>query len=150
MVTPEIPGSPDGVHGNPLRVVGIHDLRIPVTNALTSKDWYVSVFEFIPALDLEEEQGVVGVVMRHESGFVLGLHQEPERAKSLRGFAIIALTVGDREQLEEWLVTLDRLGHPHGPIEWGHLGWYVDVPDPDGIPVRLHTDTGLAPDADEA
>jgi len=150
MATPETPGSDDLADEGPPPVVGLHDIRIPVTDALTSKDWYVSVFGFVPELDLEEEQGVVGVVMRHESGFVVGLHREPERAKTLRGFAFISLTVGNREQLQEWLIALDRRDHPHGPIERGHLGWYVDVPDPDGIPVRLHTDTGLAPDADEA
>jgi hypothetical protein len=36
----------------------------------------------------------------------------------------------------------------HGAPEEGHLGTYVDVPDPDGIIVRLHT--GSAPDAEEA
>ena len=44
---------------------GLHGVRIPVTDALVSKDWYMTVLGLEPVLDLEEEQGVVGVVLRH-------------------------------------------------------------------------------------
>ncbi|MGP8059759.1 MAG: VOC family protein [Acidimicrobiales bacterium] len=129
---------------------GLHGVRIPVTDALVSKDWYMTVLGLEPVLDLEEEQGVVGVVLRHPTGFVIGLHQEPHRAGALRGFAVIGLTVTDRVQLERWRDELQRLGRAHGPLEAGHLGWFMDVPDPDGVVVRFHTGRPTSPDAEEA
>jgi len=134
----------------PTPIEGLHGVRIPVTDALVSRDWYVTVLGLVPVLDLEEEQGVVGVVLRHPLGFVVGLHQEPRRAAALRGFAVLGLTVRDRDQLQQWLDTLDRLGHSHGPVETGHIGWYMDIPDPDGILIRFHTGTTTSPDAEEA
>ena len=127
-----------------------HDVRIPVSDALVSKEWYITVLGMVPVLDLEWERGVVGVVLRHPEGFVVGLHHEPERAEALRGFAVLGLAVDGYAELQQWFDVLDRLDVPHGPIEEGHLGWYVDVPDPDGIVVRIHTEKGTAPDAEEA
>jgi len=99
-------------------------------------------------LDEEEENAVVGVVLRHQGGLTLGLHLDPSRARSLRGFAILGLSVPDSDGLTEWIRRLDDLAVNHGAPKEGHLGTYVDVPDPDGIIVRLHT--GSAPDAEEA
>jgi catechol 2,3-dioxygenase-like lactoylglutathione lyase family enzyme len=128
--------------------LGLHHIRLPVTDPWTSRDWYSRVFGCIPVLDLEEENGVVGVVLRHDSGFTLGLHLDPARARALRGFAVLGLSVRDSDELAEWTQRLDDLVVIHGALEEGHLGSYMDVPDPDGIVVRLHT--GLGPDAEEA
>jgi hypothetical protein len=108
----------------------------------------MNVFRFVPVLDEEEAERLVGVVLRHPTGLVLGLHQDPGRAEALRGFALLGLGVSDPEELTRWSARLERLGIAAGPIEQGHLGWYMDVPDPDGIVVRLHS--GTAPDAEEA
>jgi catechol 2,3-dioxygenase-like lactoylglutathione lyase family enzyme len=86
--------------------------------------------------------------LRHPLGFVLGLHQDATRATALRGFAVLGFSVGNHGWLQQWFEKLDHLGISHGPLEEGHLGWYMDVPDPDGILIRLHT--GTAPDAEEA
>ena len=43
---------------------------------------------------------------------------------------------------------LDALGVSHSAPADGHLGWYVEVPDPDGLIIQLHT-IGH-PTADEA
>lgn len=131
-----------------LPATGLHHVRIPVSDAWRSRDWYVTALGFVPVLDLEEENGVVGVVLRHPEGLVVGLHQDPSRAAALAGFAVLGLGVADKGQLEQWAQYLDRLGAAHGPLEEGHLGWYLDVPDPDGIVVRFHS--GSAPDAEEA
>jgi catechol 2,3-dioxygenase-like lactoylglutathione lyase family enzyme len=126
----------------------LHHVRIPVTDAWKSRDWYMSVLGFLPVLDLEEEQGLVGVVLRHPTGLVIGLHQEPVRAAALRGFALLGLAVADRDELEALVKHLDRQGVSHGALEEGHLGWYVDVADPDQILIRLHC--GAVPYAEEA
>ena len=127
---------------------GLHNVRIPVRDPWTSRDWYTVVLGFVPVLDLEDEQGVVGVVLRHPRGFVIGLHQDPARAQALRGFAVLGLTVADMAQLRQWADYLDGRGVAHSALSEGHLGSYIDVADPDGILVRLHT--GVAPDAEEA
>jgi len=142
------PGTNDPTGEAPNLIFGFHHVRVPVRDAWISRDWYMLVFGFVPLLDLEEEQGLVGVVLRHPLGFVLGLHQDATRATALRGFAVLGFSVGNQAGLQKWLEKLDHLGISHGPLEEGHLGWYMDVPDPDGILIRLHT--GTAPDAEEA
>lgn len=129
-------------------ITGIHDLRIPVTDPWASVDWYTSVLAFQPLLDLEEESGLVGVVLRHPSGVVVGLHQDAARSRAMRGFVMCVLTVEDRGALRTSADALSGMGEVPGPIRQGHLGWYLDLPDPDGIVVRLHTATTV--DAEEA
>ena len=149
-VEPDSSPPDPAVAEGPVELAGLHGVRIPVSDPLVSKDWYVTLLGLVPVLDLEEEEGVVGVVLRHPLGFVVGLHREPERAAALRRFAVLGLTVLDRQQLQALVDLLDGRGQAHGPIEAGHLGWYVDVPDPDGILLRFHTGSGITPDAEEA
>jgi hypothetical protein len=108
----------------------------------------MSVFGLEPLLDLQEESGLVGVVLRHPSGLVVGLHQDRVRAAGSRGFVVLTLTVADRTALHACAKQLDAIGQGHTDIEEGHLGWYLDVADPDGILIRLHTATAV--DAEEA
>jgi catechol 2,3-dioxygenase-like lactoylglutathione lyase family enzyme len=127
---------------------GLHHVRLPVADVLRSRDWYLEVLDFFPLLVLEEEDDLVGVVLTHPSGLVVGLHAAPERASALRGFAVLALRVDGRPALEEWCARLDRLAIEHSGITASHLGWCVNVPDPDGVFVQLHTTQ--QPAADEA
>jgi catechol 2,3-dioxygenase-like lactoylglutathione lyase family enzyme len=129
-------------------VVGLHHVRLPVSAVMRSHDWYIDVFGFEPRLRLEEEDNVVGVVVAHRGGPTLGLHYAPERARALDGFCSIALSVGDVDDLVQWCTRLDGLGVRHSAPAEGHLGWYVEVPDPDGHIIELHT-IG-EPAADEA
>jgi hypothetical protein len=108
----------------------------------------MSVLAFEPVLDLQEAEGLVGVVLRHPSDVTVGLHLDPRRAAALEGFALLVLAVPDRAALEQCAVDLDRISQPHSLIAQGHLGWYLDVPDPDGILIRFHTQTKF--DAEEA
>ena len=131
------PGLPD--------IVGLHHVRAPVSNVVVTRDWYIDVLGFFPLLVVEEEDGVIGVALEHPSGVVVGLHREPEMARALRGFAILALTVPD---ICAWVDHLDAGGYPHGEIIDGHRGRYVQLSDPDGLVVELHTPGH--PSADEA
>ena len=129
-------------------VVGLHHLRLPVSDVMRSRDWYSATLGFEPCLSLEEEDRVVGVVVIHPSGVTLGLHHAPALARALSGFCSVALSIGAADDLDDWCARLDTLGVEHtAPVE-GHLGWYLEVPDPDGLIIRLHT-IGQ-PTADEA
>ena len=114
---------------------------------MRSSDWYSAIFSFEPCLILEEEDRVVGVVVIHRNGLTLGLHYAPALAQALRGFCSIALSVGT-DALDQWCTHLDTLGVKHTAPAEGHLGWYVEVPDPDGLIIQLHTIS--QPSADEA
>lgn len=148
-VTDEGPPEVDGVdEAASWPVIGLHHVRIPVSDPWRSREWYSRVMGFIPVLDLERESGVVGVVLRHPTGLVIGLHEEKPRAAALRGFAVLSMAVADPLDLERWCARLDQLGVAHGSVCEGHLGPYLEVPDPDGILMRFHS--GVAPYAEEA
>jgi len=91
-------------------------------------------------LDFEDEGGLVGTVLNHNSSaMTIGLHLDPERAAALSGFCLLALQVGDAPALYEWAEYLDGLGIGHSGVRDGHLGLLIEVPDPDGVLVQLHT-----------
>lgn len=129
-------------------ISGLHYVRIPVSDPWFSRDWYVNVLGFVAVLDVEEEASVTGVVLRHPSGFTIGLHHDAPRAHSLKGFSILGLSVQGIGPLSTLVEHLDKLGVKCSPLLKGHLGTYIDIPDPDGIFIRIHT--GTAPDAEEA
>lgn len=146
---PKSGGPRERTDDDPVRlIIGLHHVRFPVTDPQRSREWYATVLGFVPVLDYEWERGVIGVVCRHPSGLVIGLHRDPRRARALRGFAALSLAVAAPGDLDRWSERLDRLSAPHGPIQRGHLGPYLEVPDPDGIVVRFHG--GPLPYAEEA
>lgn len=129
-------------------LVGVHHVRLPVSNVLESRDWYTAVFGFEPILDFEEEERVLGIVLEHPCGITLSLHLDPERSIALSGFSAVAFCVGSYEELKSWAAHLDRIGVTRAPMIESHVGWSTQVSDPDKIVVRLHT--GGHPAADEA
>jgi catechol 2,3-dioxygenase-like lactoylglutathione lyase family enzyme len=128
-------------------ITGLHHVRLPIGDLDRSIDWYTRVFDFEVLLYEEEEAGPVGAVLRHRTGIVVGLHLDPARATSLKGFNVLGLATANRDELTVWVHRLDGLGTAHGPITEGHAGSFVGVPDPDGMVVQLHTSE--QPDADE-
>jgi catechol 2,3-dioxygenase-like lactoylglutathione lyase family enzyme len=136
------------MNDSPLEFFGLHHIRLPVSDVMRSRDWYIDVLGFEPRLVLEDEDHVVGVVVGHDSGVILGLHYEPERARALRGFCPVALNVGTIDDLHRWCARLETLGISHSAPTDGHLGRYVEVADPDGLIILLHT--AGQPSADEA
>ncbi len=122
-----------------LDITAIHHVKLPVSDVITSRDWYSEVLGFTPVMDFEEADRLVGVELERPSGITIGLHLAPERAAALRGFDPLALTVTDREELHLWASRLDEMGVEHSEIRSSHLGWALDLTDPDGIRVSLHT-----------
>jgi catechol 2,3-dioxygenase-like lactoylglutathione lyase family enzyme len=119
--------------------LGLHHVRLPVSDVMRSRDWYVDVFGFEPLLCLEDEDRVIGVFVRQRGGLTLGLHHAPALARVLNGFCLIGFSVGTLDDLIGWCTRLDALGVGHSLLAEGHLGWSVEVPDPDGLIVELHT-----------
>ncbi len=128
-------------------IAGLHHVRLPTGDLDTSIDWYVRVFDFEVLLYEEEEAGPVGAVLRHSTGVVVALHLDPARAASLKGFNILGFATANRDELTVWIRRLDGLGVGHGDVTDGHTGSLVEVSDPDGLVVQLHTSE--QPDADE-
>ncbi len=134
-------------HGVMTSINGFHHVRIPVSDLDVSTDWYVSVLGFELDLYVEEEDGPIGALLHHPAGAVLGLHLDASMATALQGFSVVGLAVGGTTGLEEWSRRLDEIGSTHGTVTKGHLGWFLEVTDPDGIVVQLHT--AEQPDAEE-
>lgn len=136
------PGGKDlaGLAGTaPGTVLGFHHIRVPVSDVPASREWYVEVLGFEAVLDYEEEDRLVGVVLRLPAGGTIHLHEQPDFARALKGFAILALSVRAVADLEIWSDRLDDLGVDHGGITVGHSGWFLHCLDPDGLQVQLHT-----------
>ncbi|MGO9029548.1 MAG: VOC family protein [Acidimicrobiales bacterium] len=149
------PGGPEVDLGTPFgdmmermaSITGLHHVRLPVSNITASAEWYVATFGFEVILYEEEETRPVGAVLRHPSGVIVGLHLNRARSLALKEFSILGLAVASRDDLEQWILRLDDLDTGHGSVLRGHVGWYVEVPDPDGIVVQLHTEG--QPDVEE-
>lgn len=122
------------------QVSGLHHVKLPVSDVERSRDWYGRAFDFACTLEFHEQGRLRGVALRSPEGDVtLALREDPVRAAALAGFDTICLAVGTRTDLDELLARLDRRLIAHGTPAAGRGGDAVDVPDPDGHLVRIHT-----------
>jgi catechol 2,3-dioxygenase-like lactoylglutathione lyase family enzyme len=121
------------------RVAGLHHVALPAADVLATSDWYTQTFGFVCVLVEEEESRVVSVVLEHPTGVLLYLHQAADRLDALSGFSVLGLTVDDRKQLLRWADHLTRRNIRHTEPRAAHLGWTLDVIDPNGLHVQLHT-----------
>jgi catechol 2,3-dioxygenase-like lactoylglutathione lyase family enzyme len=121
-------------------VSGLHHMKLPVLDVERSVRWYSRAFDFTCAWELREDGELRGAALHHpESGLQLALRHDPERAAALAGFDTLCLAVGTRSDLDAVLDRLDERGVDHGSPFPGRGGDAVDVPDPDGHLVRIHT-----------
>jgi catechol 2,3-dioxygenase-like lactoylglutathione lyase family enzyme len=122
------------------RVSGLHHVKLPVTDVERSRAWYGRAFDFDGTLEFREQGRLCGVALRSREGDVsLALREDPARAAALAGFDTLCLAVGTRADLDGLLARLDARGIAHGTPATGRGGDAVDVPDPDGHLVRVHT-----------
>jgi catechol 2,3-dioxygenase-like lactoylglutathione lyase family enzyme len=121
-------------------VSGLHHVKLPVSDVERSVEWYGQVFGFTRFWEVREDGELRGAALQHpESGLQLALRRDPERAAALAGFDTLCLAVGTRSDLDAVLDRLDEQGVERGTPFPGRGGDAVDVPDPDGHLVRLHT-----------
>ena len=130
----------DTASTDPPRLRGLHHVRIPVTDVTASTDWYCEVLGLQVVLIEEEETQIIGTVLSLDEGAPrLGLHHDPTRAAALAGFCVVALAVDSPQTLSEWDTSLTQRKIVHSPIVAGALGWHINVSDPDGLILQLHT-----------
>jgi predicted enzyme related to lactoylglutathione lyase len=111
-----------------------------VTDVTASANWYSETFGLQVVLIEEEEAEIVGTVLSLGEGAPsLGLHHDPTRAAALAGFRVIAIAVDSLQTLAEWDTWLKKIEAVHSPAVNGAIGWYIDIPDPDGLILQLHT-----------
>jgi catechol 2,3-dioxygenase-like lactoylglutathione lyase family enzyme len=119
---------------------GLHHVKLPVTDVAASRTWYSRAFDVETEVEFREDGALRGVGLRHPaSGLRLALREDPVRARALAGFDTICLAVGTPGDLDALLHALERRGITHTPPVTGHRGMAVDVPDPDGHLIRVHT-----------
>lgn len=124
-------------------LVGLRNVKVPVTDLRIALDWYGRVFGFRPTIEFSDADGVVRGVHGELPGIgeVLALREDPDAARGLGAFAIANFAVADRLALQAWVTHLDELGVPHEPIvDAPHLSVLVFA-NPDGQEIHLYTPT---------
>jgi len=124
-------------------IVGIHHIKLPVSDVAHSRAWYERVLGFETSIEFVEDGIVAGVALRREGCQPqIALRHDPDRARAMSGFDAVALLVDSRDDVQQWSTQLDALGEPHGGLVTGHNGGsvLVGLHDPDGIEVRLYAD----------
>ena len=81
------------------------------------------------------------VTLQHPAGMLLALHLSPDQAPPRRGLGAAALSfwVASQDDLLLWDNRLTELGIEHSGPRPAHLGWALDVVDPSGLRIQLHT-----------
>lgn len=125
------------------QISGYHHVSLPVPDVLASSDWYERVFGFVRVLIEELEDSVTAVMLEHPAGIFLYLHHAPELLRDWHGpatgAAVLSFRVASYEDLAAWEERLTELGIEHSAPRQAHLGWALDVFDPDGTHIQLHT-----------
>lgn len=130
-----------------LTILGIQQIKIPVTDLARSVEWYSTLLELELHREFVEAGELAGAVMAHPGGFVLSvrLRGRVPGKPSFAGFDLFSLGVASRYDLETLASRAILLGSEHGDIvDRGVDGYHLDIADPDGVLVRFlaPADTG--------
>jgi len=121
-------------------ILGLHHVKVPVTDLERSRKWYEQVFDLEPEVEFRDDDGSVrGVAYRPKAGFTLALRENPEVARAIVGFDPFAILVQGRADVDAWAGRLDAFGIAHSPVIEGAVGWLLSFKDPDGIELRLYS-----------
>jgi catechol-2,3-dioxygenase len=122
-------------------LLGLRNVKVPVTDLRVALDWYSTVLGFRPTIEFPDSDGTVRGVHGELPGIgsVLALREDPEAARGLGAFAIANFEVADRAVLEAWVTHLDRLDVDHGPIVDTPRASLLILRNPDGQEIHLYT-----------
>jgi catechol 2,3-dioxygenase-like lactoylglutathione lyase family enzyme len=125
----------------PGEILGLHHVKVAVTDLRRSRSWYERVFELEPIMEWPDAEGVVrGVRFRAKGAFALALREDPKVAQATVGYDPFAILVQGRGDVEAWADRLDELGVAHSPVTAGALGWLVWFDDPDGLQLKIYSE----------
>ena len=129
------------LRGMKLPIVGVRQIKLPVSDLARSARWYSDLFGLELAAEFYEDSAVRGIVLAdHAAGFVIGLRQREYCASGpvLDGFDVCAFMVSTPEQMMTVVARCVDLGIVHGEIhDRGEFGIAMDVADPDGTILRF-------------
>ena len=132
------------------QISGIHHVTLPARDLDRSGDWYERVFGFQRVLIEEDEDRVTMVLLEHPEGMLLCLHQPSDPSAAWHGLgsavAVLSFRVASRADLVLWDGRLTELGAEHSSPRPAHLGWALDVIDPAGLRLQLHTFEAVSAD----
>jgi catechol 2,3-dioxygenase-like lactoylglutathione lyase family enzyme len=126
--------------GTPPRVLGIYQVKMPVSDLARSVAWYTTLLGLTLHREFVEGGELTGAVMLHPDGFVLSarLRQRVPGEPSFAGFDLFSLGVTDRADLETLAARARQLGSECSEIaDRGVDGYALDIADPDGVLVRF-------------
>jgi catechol 2,3-dioxygenase-like lactoylglutathione lyase family enzyme len=132
-----------------LRIRGFHHVSLAATDLERAGDWYEHVFGFQRVLIEEAENCVTMIVLDHPEGMVLQLCRPADlapAAQAAEGAAALSFRVVSRDELLAWAERLTMLGVSFSGPRQAHLGWALDVIDPSGIRIQLHTYEAISSD----
>jgi catechol 2,3-dioxygenase-like lactoylglutathione lyase family enzyme len=136
-----------GMSASSLTFVGVHHVGLPVTDIERSRTWYETVLGFRSVLDEETEDGIATVTLEHpSSGIILCLFVAPPQAQAMADFNPVSLSVASASEMNRWEDHLSGLGIEHSAPRNAYLGWAMDVIDPDGKRIQLHTRERISAD----
>lgn len=126
---------------DPGAILGLHHIKIPVSDLPTSRAWYERVFELETLTEFrDDEDGVVrGVVYRALGDLVLSLRENGAAAQGVAGFDPFAIMLRGRADIDFWAQRLESLGVEHAPIIAAEIGFIMSFHDPDGLELRFYT-----------
>jgi len=129
------------LQGMKLPIVGVRQIKLPVSDVARSARWYSDLFGLELAAEFYEDSAVRGVVLAdHVAGFVIGLRQREYCASRpvLEGFDVCAFMISTPEQMMTVVARCVDLGITHGEVhDRGEFGTAMDVVDPDGTVLRF-------------
>ena len=122
-------------------ILGIHHVKIPVTDLVRSRAWYEPLFELVPLTEFRDDHdGVVRGVSYHSLGnLALALREHPDAARGLAGYDCFAMMLRGRPDVEHWCGRLDAFGIAHSDIIDVPIGSILTFADPDGIELRFYS-----------
>jgi catechol 2,3-dioxygenase-like lactoylglutathione lyase family enzyme len=122
-------------------MLGLHHIKIPVSDLPTSRAWYERLFALETHAEFrDDEDGVVrGVLYRPIGELTLSLRENAPAAKGFAGFDPFAIMLRGRSDVDHWVGRLDSLGIAHGDVIAAPIGYILTFHDPDGLELRFYT-----------
>jgi len=122
-------------------ILGLHHVKIPVTDLVRSRAWYEKVFELETLTEFRDEHdGVVrGVVYRALGDLIISLREQPAAARGIAGFDPFGIMLRGRPDVDHWVRRLDALGVAHADVVDAPIGSILMFEDPDGMGLRFYS-----------